>query len=914
MVLALICSMGVFADNWYFNGNAAPGGWSDNSETNQTRAFTEDAQGNLVWIGKLVTGGEGFKIGRNGNDFGGWGDVHPSTPGLDITAAGTDNYVEGGDDTKWTVSEDGIYKLTLDPAAGTLTCEAYTPTIQEVDGWYEVGTAEQLYEFAELVSHNAIPSNCSVRLTANIEFEDYHYTTIGRSGSFPFKGTFDGQGHYIEMDLKDIYGRTGLFGYINIATIKNLTVSGTVTMEHHNCGGGLGGRSDGDGTKIENVFVQTDIYYTHSNGDATVGGFFANMEGNVLLKNCLFTGTIDTGTAEGNGGLIGWAGGGSRVSIQNCLVMPFDYTKNGNSAEFARNNPSVENCYYVTDSDARLRTGELCYLLNGKVSGGENWLQNLSSNLFTFPIPAHAHSYIDALTPNIVYANGVLSCDGSAVEGAEVVYSNVNESVIPDHSFADGWCSVCGHIDENFITPVDGVYSIANVAELKWFSGMVAAGHQTINAVLAEDIAMTAADAYVPVGTDAKPFKGQFDGRFHTVDLYIDKIGEVSRQGLFGTLSGDATISNVTVKGYVGAKEYAGGIAGAVQNAGTVTFDRCGNEADIEASGANAGGIVGCNFSGKVVVKNCYNVGDIVGDRESAGISGWLGNNAVVENTYNAGEVYGVDGTKTFARWGSGTYTNCYNTLDANTLAGRTDSYPMEKVASGELCVALGEAFYQNLGEDEYPVLDPTHKKVYFINEEYTNEWESAFNADMYYTITNKIKTDAYWHDAGTDNILCYAKGQVEDYYWTLVPSVNINCYYIKNVNSGRYVQAHGTQTEVEIALGETPAEYNIAFCEAESAYGFASVNNPVYNFTANCVGLNLKKDPNEEGCCVQTYAAVAGTNHRSFWLIESVDPVTTGINAAVVAPVKVVKTIENGQIVIIRNGVKYNVAGAQMK
>ena len=62
MVLALVCSLGAFADTWCFNGNAAQTGWTDGDEAKQVNAFTEDADGKLVWIGKLVTGASPFSL------------------------------------------------------------------------------------------------------------------------------------------------------------------------------------------------------------------------------------------------------------------------------------------------------------------------------------------------------------------------------------------------------------------------------------------------------------------------------------------------------------------------------------------------------------------------------------------------------------------------------------------------------------------------------------------------------------------------------------------------------------------------------------------------------------------------------------------------------------------------------------
>lgn len=226
--------------------------------------------------------------------------------------------------------------------------------MEPVDGYYVLENAVQLNWFAGLVKTNG---EVNAKLAANIDYTEYTTATIGTDGK-PFAGEFDGQGHTITINICNTgANRTGLFAYVKAATIKNLVVEGTASSDDKNCVGGLGGRSDYDGTLIENVVVKTDVIYTGSNGDATCGGFFANMEGSVTLKDCAFLGTINSGTAEGNGGLVGWAGGGNGNKYINCVVSPASYTKNGNSAEFARNNPTVENCYYIADADASLALG-----------------------------------------------------------------------------------------------------------------------------------------------------------------------------------------------------------------------------------------------------------------------------------------------------------------------------------------------------------------------------------------------------------------------------------------------------------------------------------------------------------------------------------------------------------------------------
>ena len=247
------------------------------------------------------------------------------------------------------------------------------------EGYYNIGNANDLKWFAEMLKAVNEMQSANVKLTADIDYTDDKYKQgfIGASTSAPFRGVFDGQGKTITINIVNAgTGRTGLFSYINAATIKNLVVEGSATSAGNNCVGGLGGRSDGDGTLIENVVVKTAVSYTGSNGDATCGGFFANMEGKVTLQNCAFYGSINTGTAEGNGGLIGWAGGGANVKLINCIVAPTEYTQNGNSADYARNNPTTTHCYKVDGDDARLASGEMTYVMNEAIGEcrGTRWI------------------------------------------------------------------------------------------------------------------------------------------------------------------------------------------------------------------------------------------------------------------------------------------------------------------------------------------------------------------------------------------------------------------------------------------------------------------------------------------------------------------------------------------------------------
>ena len=275
------------------------------------------------------------------------------------------------------------------------------------------------------------------------------------------------------------------------------------------------------------------------------------------------------------------------------------------------------------------------------------------------------------------------------------------------------------------VFPAQDFYYINDAKDLSNFAKRVNGGDTKIIAVVTNDI--VAEGNFTSIGTTSNKFGGIFDGQGHTITINVGSSSEF--QGLIGCADNGAYIKNVIVKGSIAGPSRCGGVLGGSSGAsGTITLLNCGNEASVTVAGQNAGGVVGCNSGGSAVynLTNCYNSGTIKGGSESAGIAGWLGSNAVVTNCYNIGDVTGVDGTKTFARWGSGTYVNCYNKLAANEFAGRTDSYPMDKVRSGELCVALGSAFAQDLSQTSHPTFGSKTVTA--------GQWFSDAN-DVYYNL-----------------------------------------------------------------------------------------------------------------------------------------------------------------------------------
>ncbi len=137
-----------------------------------------------------------------------------------------------------------------------------------------------------------------------------------------------------------------------------------------------------------------------------------------------------------------------------------------------------------------------------------------------------------------------------------------------------------------------------------------------------------------------------------------------------------------------------------------------------------------------------------------------------------------------------------------------------------------------------------------------------------YYTIANRNDVNLYVKDTGVDVI---QMGGFDDAcYWQFIATSNEGCYYLKNKKTGRYAQQCSTTTEVNVTMGNDPVEYRVKECsvEGDDMFGITSTNESNTEFTSGCVGWNWKNDNT-----VQTFAAAAGTNHRSFWKLTLVTP-----------------------------------------
>ena len=137
----------------------------------------------------------------------------------------------------------------------------------------------------------------------------------------------------------------------------------------------------------------------------------------------------------------------------------------------------------------------------------------------------------------------------------------------------------------------------------------------------------------------------------------------------------------------------------------------------------------------------------------------------------------------------------------------------------------------------------------------------AQFDADKTYVISNRNDANVFMQDNGTGIV---AAGSLNgNSYWIFEAAENADCYYVKNAVTEKYMQSTKTSGE-SVATGTTPVEICVKLCsvEGDGMYGFASTDQSTYDFTSGTIGANW------DNSRVQGYAAVAGTNHKSFWKV----------------------------------------------
>ena len=299
----------------------------------------------------------------------------------------------------------------------------------EEDGVYEISNAGQLYWYAQYL--NTTNAEIFAELTADIIIPENAPNWEPINASYAY---FNGNFHTIS-GLKCIGGDAqyvGLFGM------------------------------EGWWYEISNLHIDGSYF----EGSGYVGAVVACMTNGGSITNCAVTNTTVQGDGDSVGTLAGYLSVGSVV---NCFV-----DTNTLVGGYTDGYVTIENSYYLSETETedggktaeQFASGEVAYLLQSGIAEEDiydedwNWIGSEQPHVWGQTVGQDAYP---VLKGQKVYEN--LDCAGA-------VAGYANEIIIPEHSFVQGYCRVCGEPLGDAV--LDGVtYVFGGVIPLRWYPNHV---------------------------------------------------------------------------------------------------------------------------------------------------------------------------------------------------------------------------------------------------------------------------------------------------------------------------------------------------------------------------------------------------------------------------------------------------------
>lgn len=582
----------------------------------------------------------------------------------------------------------GYQAVTGTQKAGTTDWASVT---LEENGVYYVATADDMVALAVAVNNgSAKGKNITVYVTADtLDMGSVTFAGIGTAAN-PFDGAFDGQGVTVQ-NLAMNFTETadlGMFGVIDGATVKNIVLDSTCTVQVTRRSATLGdgalvGRIEETGV-VENVLVKTVI--TLGTNEEALGGIIGIVaaedaqNGGVQIRNCTFQGTFSRNNKNLNqsGGILGVAKAGY-VKLYSCvnksdLDCGWGYDIGGIvGAGNSGSHIVVDTCVNEGKITAKEKSGGIAGEVNdieitnsanaGAIVGRDNTAVGNIGGLVGI---SKGNSSIS----NSVNSGTVDGAKGNVggfvgnASGALTLTGCTNKAAVKATAWADP-CSCGGFVGYSAGTTT--IVSSVNDANI------LTAGSAAAGIIGYSNGTLTVTDC-VNNGTINPEFKGQ-----------------PNIAGIAGTVAGTkATISGCVNNGDVKALNKNGGIVGEA-SAATLTVENCLNFGAITAKGTpsdgvgqafnSAGGILG-RVNTNATVSNCTNYGAVTntGNGFAGGLIGGVDSERTVTLTcsVNKGTQSHADTDNGGSDWLQG------NLAAANhgTITYGTDSYDATGVAA----------------------------------------------------------------------------------------------------------------------------------------------------------------------------------------------------------------------------------------
>ena len=636
-----------------------------------------------------------------------------------------------------TVQASGNYTMTVTGNAngysGTLT-HSFRVALQLSGAGteakpYTIATTADWNKFAQIVNEGYNYEGEFVKLTADI---DNVTTMVGlrEDGGdqlldAPFKGTFDGNYQTLTAAIVSTATGTGIneqgvapFHYIKHATIKNLTVAGSITSDSQYAGGLVGWAGSGSSSE-KNTITDCVVTATLTIGANSAGGLVGNVQPSGYssdnytdFTNCVFAGTIQSSTSKQRtaGGFFGY--GSATTYFTNCL-------ENGTYVNLSMMSPrgaydsyynnSVTSLYYVNKigSVSYITEDNGCHQVVTAVPADNIYLTRTIKG-YTVYQPAILSDLKDAFAyndGNPVSISYVLKMGNTAMTkdtDYELTIKNSSDVTVAPEDLKEvgtytihftakagneaGYTGeivrsfqiIVGESLDGYVFAKDGDdYVIGNEGDLERLAAYVNSSHDALGKTFKLTTTITLTAPHTTIGGRIKyadkSFRGTFDGNKNTINNLTINKPEDNYLGLFGRLGENAVVKDLTVNGYdITGKQYVGAIAGYVyaSSSNRATIQNCHVNGMNVGSVANAdshGGIVGYGYY--VDITGCTSQGTIsttAGSANYGGIVGRAENSVNVTSCENTASITGVGdkhgGIVGYDQSTSNQYSLCLNT------------------------------------------------------------------------------------------------------------------------------------------------------------------------------------------------------------------------------------------------------------
>ena len=656
-----------------------------------------------------------------------------------------------------------IQRLSLFLLALVLTMPTWAQGTEVVS----ISSAADWKTFCQRVNDNGEPF-LNAKLTQDVDLGG-EIVMLG-SVSYPYSGTFDGQGHTLKFNWNaDKDNQIAPFYYVENATIKNLRTQGKITSKGNSLSGMV--RAALGTTTITGCISDVDI--TGGDGgwnDSKAAGMVQAVAygASVQITDCLVKGSITDNADEDERAMAGFVFyNGGTYTLTRCLYLgKNNATSDTTGKTFGKDGygATFTDCYYLNPcgkaqgtqvTAERLKSGEMAKLLQGDRT--ENvWGQTLGTDLEPLPTTdATKRVYEVKFTYNGEVKATRYANSGKTVElptAEELLGTGYNPKMTYTLNFGNFTATTPVTEDKSVDVTVTGTFDIATAADWKEFCALVNGGQTTLNAKMTQDVDLGSDIA--KVGTANKPYGGTFDGQNHTLTVNWDA-GSAKDVAPFGRVNG-ATIKNLRTEGSIRSDGYyLGGLIDESYGENTVTG--CVSNVNLTSSTVSSwcgtGGLISyISTDGRVTISDCLVTGDInaTTDEGKKGMGGFVYanngtctmNNCLYAGTNNGNSNASRNGTFTTNTSTSATLTlnNCHYL----NPCGKTQGEPATKaqLKNGYVAHKLQgtreeTVWGQTLGTDTIP--QPTAevaKQVYEVKFTLNNEVKAMRYANSGQTVS----------------------------------------------------------------------------------------------------------------------------------------------------------------------------------